>query len=91
MGNLNFVNPTRRDVAFLPGQGWIVIAFPADNPGAWLMHCHIAWHISQGLGVQFLESKGSINMPGSDWDNTCTNWNKYYSGNPAYLQIDSGL
>jgi FtsP/CotA-like multicopper oxidase with cupredoxin domain len=42
---LNFVNPARRDVTFLPGRGWVVIAFPTDNPGAWLMHCHIAWYL----------------------------------------------
>jgi hypothetical protein len=25
----------------LPGGGWLVIGFITDNPGAWLMHCHI--------------------------------------------------
>lgn len=38
---LNFNNPPRRDVAMLPQRGYLVIAFPTDNPGAWLMHCHI--------------------------------------------------
>lgn len=38
---LNFDNPTRRDVAMLPADGWLVIAFETNNPGAWLMHCHI--------------------------------------------------
>ena len=41
ISDLTFKNPTRRDVAFLPVGGWLVIAFPSDNPGAWLMHCHI--------------------------------------------------
>ena len=36
---LNFKNPTRRDVAML--SGWLVLGFQTDNPGAWLMHCHI--------------------------------------------------
>ena len=39
--NLVYNNPTRRDTALLPGGGWLAIAFPTDNPGAWLMHCHI--------------------------------------------------
>jgi FtsP/CotA-like multicopper oxidase with cupredoxin domain len=30
---LNFNNPPRRDVAQLPGGGWLVIAYPTDNPG----------------------------------------------------------
>lgn len=50
LGNFNFTsdpatlqynNPTRRDTAILPQGGWMVLAFPTDNPGAWLMHCHI--------------------------------------------------
>jgi FtsP/CotA-like multicopper oxidase with cupredoxin domain len=88
---LNFKNPPRRDVTFLPGQGWVVLAFPTDNPGAWLMHCHIAWHISAGLGVQFLESKDQIRLPGQDWQNTCNNWRGYYNNEPMYLKDDSGL
>lgn len=38
---LNFNNPPRRDVAMLQGGGWLILAYPTDNPGAWLMHCHI--------------------------------------------------
>tara|TARA_R110002060_G_scaffold19817_1_gene27096 strand:+ start:102 stop:488 length:387 start_codon:yes stop_codon:yes gene_type:complete len=45
---LNLVNPMRRDVAMLPGAGYLVIAFITDNPGAWLMHCHIGWHTDEG-------------------------------------------
>lgn len=88
---LNFNNPYRRDVTFLPGGGWVVVAFPTDNPGTWLMHCHIAWHISEGLGVQFLERKSEINLPGAAWDTTCKNWDTYYDGKPVYTKVDSGL
>jgi FtsP/CotA-like multicopper oxidase with cupredoxin domain len=38
---LNFANPLRRDVAMLPAAGYLVIGFVLDNPGAWLLHCHI--------------------------------------------------
>jgi len=55
------------------------------------MHCHISWHISEGLGVQFLESKSTIELPDSAWHQTCTNWDAYYNGNPVYLKDDSGL
>jgi FtsP/CotA-like multicopper oxidase with cupredoxin domain len=40
---LAFSNPTRRDTATLPDGGYLLLAFPADNPGMWVMHCHIAW------------------------------------------------
>ncbi|KAK3358671.1 multicopper oxidase-domain-containing protein, partial [Lasiosphaeria hispida] len=37
----NRLNPPRRDVVLMPTSGFIIIAFKADNPGSWLMHCHI--------------------------------------------------
>lgn len=46
--DFNFVNPPRRDVVLLPAGGYIAIAFKPDNPGVWLLHCHIAWHASAG-------------------------------------------
>ena len=39
--NLTVSNPPRRDVVLLPVDGFVVIAFKSDNPGTWLMHCHI--------------------------------------------------
>ncbi|EMC98300.1 hypothetical protein BAUCODRAFT_42685, partial [Baudoinia panamericana UAMH 10762] len=57
---LNWDTPPRRDTATVLGGGWLAIAFNSNNPGTWLMHCHIAWHISEGLGLQFLESPSNI-------------------------------
>ena len=53
--NLKLDNPPRRDVVLMPRSGYVVIAFKADNPGAWLVHCHIAFHISEGRGLQIME------------------------------------
>ena len=39
--SFNFNNPPRRDVALLPLGGYLAIAFRPDNPGLWLLHCHI--------------------------------------------------
>lgn len=39
---LQYTNPPRRDTSLLPAGGWMVIAFPTDNPGAWLFHCHVS-------------------------------------------------
>ncbi|KAF2157303.1 multicopper oxidase [Myriangium duriaei CBS 260.36] len=88
---LNFANPPRRDTTILPSTGWLAVAFMANNPGAWLMHCHIAWHISEGLGVQFLEAKNQIVLPPSgSFNSQCNNWKKFAKGAP-YPQEDSGL
>ncbi|KAK0940342.1 laccase, multicopper oxidase, benzenediol:oxygen oxidorectuctase [Friedmanniomyces endolithicus] len=92
--SLNYANPTRRDVAMLPTNGWLALAFVTDNPGAWLMHCHIAWHADEGLAVQFLESAstiGTVAQIPSDFASQCSAWDSYYNGHPAYLQHDSGI
>jgi iron transport multicopper oxidase len=48
--------PVRRDVMVMPPMGYFVIRFVADNPGVWLFHCHIDWHLSQGLAATFIEA-----------------------------------
>jgi len=63
LDKLNFTNPPRRDVHHMPADGWLVIAYPTDNPGAWLMHCHIAFHVAMGLSVQFVERQSEIKLP----------------------------
>lgn len=63
LDKLNFNNPPRRDVHHMPADGWLVIAYPTDNPGAWLMHCHIAFHVAMGLSVQFVERQSEIKLP----------------------------
>ncbi|KAF1833201.1 laccase precursor [Decorospora gaudefroyi] len=91
---LTFTNPPRRDVATLRGGGWLVVAYPTDNPGAWLMHCHIAFHVGSGLSVQFLERQQQIPLPApnSEWYETCTNWANYKAGtSDVWPQDDSGL
>jgi FtsP/CotA-like multicopper oxidase with cupredoxin domain len=90
--DLNFKNPTRRDVTMLPGNGWVVIAFITNNPGAWLMHCHIAWHVAEGLGVQFLERASEIekNMDLTKTEENCAAWHTWF-GPRMGLKIDSGL
>ncbi|KAF2471867.1 putative multicopper oxidase, type 1 [Lindgomyces ingoldianus] len=87
---LQYDNPIRRDTTFLPGGGWLAIGFPTDNPGAWLMHCHIAWHVADGLAVQFLESKSTMPLPDSAWESTCSKF-QTYDKNPGWPKTDSGL
>ena len=53
---VNPQNPQRRDVQMLPKFSHMVIQFDADNPGVWPFHCHIAWHVSQGLYVNIMVS-----------------------------------
>ncbi|KAG0125732.1 Cupredoxin [Tuber indicum] len=87
-------NPPRRDVAMLPGSGYMVIAFQTDNPGVWLLHCHIAWHVSGGFALQFVERKTDLLKrfnPAGAWTDTCSAWNTYISSDIDPPQEDSGV
>ncbi|CAH1430710.1 unnamed protein product [Lactuca virosa] len=54
----NLVDPPLRNTVSLPVKGWAVIRFVADNPGAWIMHCHLDVHIGWGLAMVFLVDNG---------------------------------
>ncbi|KAL6003072.1 high-affinity glucose transporter [Asimina triloba] len=54
----NLVDPPLRNTVAVPVNGWSVIRFVADNPGVWLMHCHLDVHISWGLAMAFLVENG---------------------------------
>lgn len=114
---LMFDNPPRRDTATLPAGGYLILGFPADNPGTpptfsgpfpfimirdtnalsgmWLMHCHIAFHVGQGLSLQFLERKDEIASAIGDlgdYEETCASWRTWWNGpDRVYEMDDSGL
>lgn len=84
ISGLKMDNPPRRDTATLPVKGYLVLAFESDNPGLWLMHCHIPFHLSQGFGIQFVEREtdvtgglGAINQQCHDWHS----WRRQYYPN----------
>ncbi|XAR65980.1 Laccase [Bertholletia excelsa] len=54
----NLVDPPMRNTASLPVGGWAVIRFVADNPGAWIMHCHLDVHLTWGLAMVFIVDDG---------------------------------
>jgi hypothetical protein len=68
------------------------LSYQINNPGAWIMHCHIGWHVSQGLSVQFLELKDKIStaMHLDQVKPTCDAWRAYLP-TAKYPKIDSGL
>lgn len=59
-GVLNLHNPVYRDTADIPASGWLAIRFVTDNPGAWLMHCHMQWHLMSGFALVFVEGASEI-------------------------------
>jgi len=49
----NFDRPPLMDTVTVPDGGYTVLRFRASNPGFWLFHCHITFHIEVGMGLLF--------------------------------------
>lgn len=98
----NAENSVRRDTHILQNgknntdgtvtPSFTVIQYTQDNPGAWPLHCHLAWHVSGGLFLVALEKKDEIMTQIFDEDvfELCDKWDAYTASNPPN-QIDSGL
>ncbi|CAG8496081.1 8828_t:CDS:2 [Scutellospora calospora] len=56
----NLVDPPIRDTTVVPAGGWTVIRFILNNPGIWVFHCHIEWHIELGMLIQTVESPKAL-------------------------------
>ncbi|GIZ38218.1 hypothetical protein CKM354_000164100 [Cercospora kikuchii] len=86
-------NPARRDIASLKPNGYLVAQLISNNPGVWGFHCHIAWHVGQGLYVNVVQKPDEVmqrdEIPGVIAQ-TCEPWREFTENN-APNQIDSGL
>ncbi|KAL4914974.1 multicopper oxidase-domain-containing protein [Aspergillus aurantiobrunneus] len=91
-GQIRTDNPPRRDTAMLEANGYLVMAWETDNPGAWLMHCHIGWHTTQGFALQFVERYDEIAgiLDQEQLRETCDLWNGY-DAEYDIPQHDSGI
>ncbi|KAL3432359.1 laccase [Aspergillus tetrazonus] len=92
---LGAANLPRRDTAMLKENGYLVIGFYADNPGAWLMHCHIGWHTEEGFAMQFIERYSEIQdllktKYSEGLEENCQSWEQYQE---EYMVVedDSGV
>ncbi|KAK7564790.1 Cupredoxin [Phyllosticta citricarpa] len=90
---LEMTNPPRRDVATMPASGYLVFAFETDNPGAWLMHCHIGWHAIQGFALQILERYDEIRplIDEDQLEGNCQNWENFDTAQGLVQTNDSGI
>ena len=67
-------NTIRKDTVIVPAGGYVVIAFRANNPGYWFLHCHIESHQLEGMAVLIQEYPDSEHSPPPDGINNCTNF-----------------
>jgi FtsP/CotA-like multicopper oxidase with cupredoxin domain len=40
-----------RDTVLVPGNTTVTVAFDANNPGLWFVHCHVLWHLEAGMAT----------------------------------------
>lgn len=59
----NFDRPPIKDTVTVPDGGYTIIRFKADNPGYWLMHCHIEFHAEVGMAVVIKVGEHDQMMP----------------------------
>ena len=51
-GSINY-NPdlsiaVKKDTVIVPDGGYTVLRFYTENPGVWLFHCHLSFHVEAG-------------------------------------------
>jgi iron transport multicopper oxidase len=77
----NNASSIKRDVVSIPALGWAIIRFVSDNPGIWLLHCHIDWHMANGFISAMIEApsklKNTISSVPADHKAACPD---YFSG-----------
>ena len=58
----NHLTPNRTAANYLKPCGWVKIRVLANNPGLWLLHCHIGSHLFMGMGVVIKEDIEHLTM-----------------------------
>ncbi|OAQ73054.2 iron transport multicopper oxidase FET3 precursor [Pochonia chlamydosporia 170] len=83
--------PMRRDTMVIWPNGNMVLRFKADNPGIWLFHCHIEWHVVSGLIATFVEAptelQKTLSIPPTHLQ-ACKSSNILPEGNAAGNTVD---
>lgn len=54
----NLVDPPEETTVGVPSNGWTAVRFVANNPGVWLLHCHIERHATWGMNAVFIVKDG---------------------------------
>lgn len=49
-------HPPRRDTIAVYANSYAVLRIVADNPGVYLFHCHVEWHVEMGLSATLIEA-----------------------------------
>ncbi|GMM36361.1 ferroxidase [Saccharomycopsis crataegensis] len=85
--------PMMRDTFYVRPQSYFVVRFKANNPGVWFFHCHIEWHLSQGLAIVLIEDPEGIQSDSrqqlsDDYKRVCEKQGISLTGNAANNSVD---
>ncbi|KAG7167847.1 Laccase-7-like, partial [Homarus americanus] len=70
----NYDHPPTKDTVTVPDGGYTIIRFVASNPGYWLFHCHISFHVEVGMGLVFHVGDQSMVPPVPKDFPKCGHW-----------------
>jgi hypothetical protein len=76
----------------VPPRGFVVLRIKADNPGAWLVHCHMEMHLVANMALVILvaDSHGKIPLPNPPSDYPlCGSAGRYSAMQGAASEEDS--
>ncbi|KAH6651959.1 multicopper oxidase [Truncatella angustata] len=73
--SFNLVNPPARDTYPTPSaneESWLVLRRPSDNPGVWMIHCHIQSHLQGGMSMVIQDGIDELPVVPAEYENwTC--------------------
>ena len=62
----NFNHPPSKDTIQVPTNGYVIYRTFVDNPGCWIVHCHINAHVIEGMAMVY--QVGELGgESGQDW------------------------
>ena len=53
----------RKDTVVVPSGGYVVVQFRSNNPGFWLLHCHMELHLHEGKALIMREAVDQMTTP----------------------------
>lgn len=66
--------PVVKDTVTIPSKGFIKFRFRATNPGYWIFHCHVEFHMMTGMKLIFKVGNRSDIIPPPANFPTCGNF-----------------
>jgi len=72
----NLDHPVFKDTVQVPTNGYVIFRTPLDNPGAWIVHCHINFHVEHGMAMVFQFGQPREWAMGPNLKTAVSNWDK---------------